>query len=445
MNDLMIEVERYLTGYEQIDQFRTRISNARNGQIVVNFKPDYELGAFPFILLSQLMDLSNNLTGADWRVYGMGQAFSNSLAERIGSSKIELYGYNYEELMDYAIMVKDNVLSHDRVEKASIISQDTWMRDPVFEYGISLDPQKLQVKNLTANQVYENLEGYSIQRGTGGSVFIDGNYERISLRSRQSDDFDIWMMGNTPVNVDNTMVRLGDLGNLEKQALNKTICKENQQYRLIVEYDFIGNYKLGQITRERIIREVSDQLPIGYTIKETEYRYWQREAKKQFFLILLVIAIIYMICSILLESLKQPLAVVLIIPVSYVGVFLTFYLFDFSFDQGGFAAFLLLSGIVVNAALYIMNDFNNLNKIKINRLSPVKIYLKAFNGKIIPIFLTVISTVFGLIPFIAGGEDELFWFSLAAGTMGGLIFSVAAIIVFLPAFLSLKIKKDQNE
>ena len=94
-----------------------------------------------------------------------------------------------------------------------------------------------------------------------------------------------------------------------------------------------------------------------------------------------------MICAILLESLKQPLAVVLIIPVSYVGVFLTFYLFDFRFDQGGFAAFLLLSGIVVNAALYILNDFNNLKKKLPSSIPRVRIFLKAYNGKIIPIFL----------------------------------------------------------
>jgi len=207
-----------------------------------------------------------------------------------------------------------------------------------------------------------------------------------------------------------------------------------------VEYDFIGNYKLGQITRDRIIREVSDQLPIGYTIQESDYRGWRREANRQFLLIIMVIAIIYMICAILLESLKQPLAVVLIIPVSYVGVFLTFFLFDFSFDQGGFAAFLLLSGIVVNAALYILNDYNNYCKKLNGRMPPVRLFIKAFNGKIIPIFLTVLSTVFGLVPFLAGGEDDTFWFSLAAGTMGGLIFSVAAIFVFLPAFLSLKPK-----
>ena len=154
-------------------------------------------------------------------------------------------------------------------------------------------------------------------------------------------------------------------------------------------------------------------------------------------MILLVMVIIYLICSILLESLKKPLAVVLIIPVSFVGVFLTFYISGFSFDQGGFASFLLLSGIVVNASLYILNDFNNLTKAGRYKDNEIRKYLKAFNGKIIPIFLTVMSTVLGLVPFLAGGEDTTFWFSLAVGTMGGLIFSIFALIIFLPAFMKL--------
>ena len=150
-----------------------------------------------------------------------------------------------------------------------------------------------------------------------------------------------------------------------------------------------------------------------------------------------------MITSILLESLVQPLAVVLIIPISFVGVFLTFFLFNLSFDQGGFASFVLLSGIVVNAALYILNDFNQYARSASHRIPLSRLYLKAFNGKIVPITLTVLSTVLGLVPFIAEGQDEVFWFALAAGTMGGLIFSVLAIMIFLPAFLPLKKRRGR--
>jgi multidrug efflux pump subunit AcrB len=39
------------------------------------------------------------------------------------------------------------------------------------------------------------------------------------------------------------------------------------------------------------------------------------------------------------------------------------------------------------------------------------------------------------------GENEVFWFALAIGTIGGLVFSMVAVFVCLPVFLSSKIQK----
>ena len=63
------------------------------------------------------------------------------------------------------------------------------------------------------------------------------------------------------------------------------------------------------------------------------------------------------------------------------------------------------------------------------------LYIKAFNGKIIPIFLTKLSTIIGLIPFLLSGRDERFWFALAAGTIGGLVFSLIGLFVYQPIML----------
>ena len=115
---------------------------------------------------------------------------------------------------------------------------------------------------------------------------------------------------------------------------------------------------------------------------------------------------------------------------------MTFYLFDINFDQGGFASFILLSGLVVNAGLYIINDFNNLKK-QYPKRTHASLYLKAYNQKIIPVILTIISSVLGLIPFIWQGQNEVFWFAFAAGAIGGLVFSIIALWIYLPLFLKL--------
>ena len=210
------------------------------------------------------------------------------------------------------------------------------------------------------------------------------------------------------------------------------IAKEDQQYRLCLQYEYIGSGEMGRHLLENILEEFNGQLPVGYTAKsESAYWFWGRDSGKQYLLLGVVIAIIFLITGILFDSLKQPFAIISVIPVSYIGVFLTFYLFRLNFDQGGFASFVLLCGITVNASIYILNEYNSLRR-RFPCLCPLHAYTKAWNAKVVPIFLTSVSTILGFIPFMVGTEREAFWFPLAAGTIGGLLLSLVGIFFFLP-------------
>jgi multidrug efflux pump subunit AcrB len=182
---------------------------------------------------------------------------------------------------------------------------------------------------------------------------------------------------------------------------------------------------------------------MGYTIKnEHDYWYWSRENSKQYSLLLLIFVIVYFMCSILFNSLRQPFSIIFVIPISFIGIFLTFYLFRLNFDQGGFASFVLLCGLSVNANIYIINEYNNI--LKSRNISPLKAYIKAWNAKISPIFLTVISTILGFIPFMIGQYKEAFWYPLAAGTIGGLIVSLIGTFCFLPLFMGVAKQKKEK-
>jgi len=82
----------------------------------------------------------------------------------------------------------------------------------------------------------------------------------------------------------------------------------------------------------------------------------------------------------------------------------------------------LLCGLTVNAGIYLMNEYNHNGKR----------FIKAYNHKIIPILLTVASTIVGLIPFLMDGAKERFWFSFALGSVGGLLFSLVALVLVMP-------------
>jgi multidrug efflux pump subunit AcrB len=170
---------------------------------------------------------------------------------------------------------------------------------------------------------------------------------------------------------------------------------------------------------------------VGYKAFTPEY-YWHGAKKATYaWLILLVIAVIFVICAMIFNSIRLPLSIIGIIPVSFIGIFLAFGLFGFPFDQGGFASFVMVAGLVVNAGIYLIVAYSS-DK---GGRNPVGKFVKAFNHKIVPITLTIISTILGLIPFLFDGPSEVFWFAFAVGTISGLLFSIISVVFYLPVFM----------
>ena len=120
---------------------------------------------------------------------------------------------------------------------------------------------------------------------------------------------------------------------------------------------------MGNKIQKRDLEEFNKLLPMGYTAESDSNSWsWGEKDNRQYLLLLVVIAIIFFTTSVLFNSLKQPLAIIFVIPVSYIGVFLTFYWFRLNFDQGGFASFVLLCGITVNASIYVLNEYNSIRR-----------------------------------------------------------------------------------
>lgn len=438
LNEAVGLMENFLSQFEEIELFQTSIFAYNNSSITIQFKPEYELGSFPYFLKEEITAKAISLGGIDWAVYGVGQGFSNALNTGYKNSRIILEGYNYDQLYRYAEQLKSKLEENERVKDAEISGSSDWDAKTLYEFNIDFNSQILGLNNVGIGQFYTYLKDKVYKSGLP-PVYSGNELQPVSLVSDSYAVFNTWDLKNRPVTIGEKRFKLDHLAQVGKQKSGNDIYKTNQQYQLVVAYDFIGPDPLSKIVREQHEKELSQTLPLGYSVKENYWGGWDKKDKSQYLLILLVIAIIYFVCSILLESLLQPLAIIFMIPISFIGVFLTFYLFDLNFDQGGFASFILLCGIVVNAGLYIINDYNNFCRDR-GIHDNLKIYLKAFNHKIIPIFLTIISSVLGMVPFVWSGQKEVFWFAFAAGAMGGLIFSITAILFYLPLLIKFKNK-----
>lgn len=436
MNTLIEKMERYLSEFPEIRQFQTDIPNTRRASIRVFFNKESERSGFPYQLKSSVITKALELGGGSWGVYGLqDQGFSNEVTEFAGSYRVKLYGYNYDELTAWADTLKNRLLTYRRIKEVLINSNFSWYKDDYREFSFDLNKQRLAAEGYLPEQLFASLQPVFAKDVWIGSLVIDGEREDIKLASRQSKDYDIWALQYISHKLGNRMYRLNEIADISKEQAPQEVGKENQQYRLVLQYDYIGANTQGNRVLDREVEALNKILPMGYTAEKEESGWgWGKKDNNHYWLIGLLIVIIFFTSTVLFNSIKQPLAVIFVIPVSFIGVFLTFYWFKLNFDQGGFASFILLSGITVNASIYILNDYNLIRR-KRPGLSSLQAYIKAWNSKIIPIFLTVFSTMLGFIPFMVGTNKESFWFPLAAGTIGGLAMSIIGIFLFLPLMM----------
>ena len=441
MNVLVKKMETYLSDFKEIRQFQTYVYNARQANIQIYFTKENQRSGFPYTLKAGIISKALTLGGGSWSVYGLqDQGFSNDVRESAGSFRVKLYGYNYDELSYWAEQLKEKLLLHRRIKEVTVNSEFSWWKDDYSEFYLDLDRQRMAKEHITATQLFTALRPIFGRDIYCGNVLFDNQTEQLKLSSLQGQLYDVWGLVNIPFVVNGHSYKLADFATVQKGQSPQKVAKENQQYRLCLQYEYIGSSEQGKKLLKKDLEEFNKVLPMGYTAEnDQDYWSWNKKDNKQYALLLIVIAIIFFTTSILFNSLKQPLAIIFVIPISYIGVFLTFYLFGLNFDQGGFASFVLLCGITVNASIYILNEYNAIRK-RYPLLLPVRAFTKAWNSKILPIFLTVVSTILGFIPFMVGDGKEAFWFPLAAGTIGGLVMSILGIFLFLPIF-SLKKQK----
>ena len=441
MNVLIKRMETYLSDFKEIRQFQTYIYNARQANIQIYFTKENQRSGFPYTLKANIISKALTLGGGSWSVYGLqDQGFSNDVRESAGSFRVKLYGYNYDELSYWTEQLKEKLLLHRRIKEVTVNSEFSWWKDDYSEFYLDLDRLRMAKEHITATQLFAALRPVFGRDIYCGNVLFDSQTEQLKLSSVQGQRYDVWGLVNIPFFIDGRSYKLADFATVRKGQSPQKVAKENQQYRLCLQYEYIGSSEQGKKLLKKDLEEFNKILPMGYTAEnEQDYWSWNKKDNKQYALLLIVIAIIFFTTAILFNSLKQPLAIIFVIPISYIGVFLTFYLFGLNFDQGGFASFVLLCGITVNASIYILNEYNAIRK-RYPLLLPARAFTKAWNSKILPIFLTVVSTILGFIPFMVGDGKEAFWFPLAAGTIGGLVMSILGIFLFLPIF-SLKKQK----
>ena len=250
---------------EKISQFHTRISSPYQASIDIYFPKEHQHGSFPYQLKADLTARALELGGGSWSIYGLeDQGFNNSVQESAGSYRVRLTGYNYDELYQYAEALRDSLLTHRRVKEVIINSSFSWYKDDYRELHFNLREGRLAESDLTPMELYASMRNIFARNLSCGTVrAADGSYENVRLTSSRADEYDNWQLQQQPFRSGGKEFKLHSLADIGIYQQAPEVVKNNQEYTLCLQYEYIGAYQMGTKMLDRVLETFNESLPLG--------------------------------------------------------------------------------------------------------------------------------------------------------------------------------------
>lgn len=213
------------------------------------------------------------------------------------------------------------------------------------------------------------------------------------------------------------------------------IDRKDQQRVTTVTANLAGR-DLGSVAAD--IRSALEEIPRprGYEFQLAGNYEEQQDAFRELLITMaLALALVYMVLACQYESLRDPLIVMLSVPMAVIGVLVTLFLTDTTLNIQSYIGSIMLGGIVVNNAILLVDQAGQL---RLAGLAARAAALEAGRRRLRPILMTAMTTMLGLLPLALGiGEGADAQAPLARAVIGGLLFSTLVTLVLVPAMYSL--------
>ncbi len=427
----------HLRQIPEVEEWTTDV-RAQQASILVTFPDSLEYTYAPGMVYEDLATVGNTFAGPSFNVSGQGKYFSTGGGiSSGGSQRIQIFGYNFEKVREIAEGVAVQLRNLPRVlnvdpngggmtgmfsGRATEIVVD-FDRERLGLYGVTVQEAVQQVSSAVSGTGASNtvlkIQGDQIAFGSKIEGFKFQNIETLQ-------DLTIQATGRA------APVRLRDVAEVYDRPTLVGINRENQQYTRSVSYEFRGPAKLADKTRRSVV--AATFVPEGYKILADSPLSIRRDEQRQIYGVLaLSIILVFMVTATLFESIRQPLCVLLTVPMALIGVFLMFFYISASFTREAYIGVIIMGGIVVNNAILLIDRVNRLRRDEDWPLRPA--IIQGTLDRVRPILMTTCVTIIGLLPLVLFQENvnKNIWNALAYALMGGLTSSTILVLTVTPA------------
>ncbi|HEX8830055.1 MAG TPA: efflux RND transporter permease subunit, partial [Longimicrobium sp.] len=429
---LVRQFERKLAAMPEVSRFTTRVF-PQAGDIRVDFPDSLQVTAIPLAIKEQMEAYSHLFGGSEVRVYGYGPSFYGGGGSPPNYT-IRVLGYNYETVRAIAEGLGERLKGFPRIQDVDTNASGEWFEhDKATEVVVRLDRARLAMHALSAREVVRRVAA-AVGRDSRRSYLRVADEEMLlsvrlagsgTLELRQLRDLTIPAPGGEPV-------RLGDVASVGQRDVLSRILREDQQYQRTVAYEFRGPAKLGDRVQAGVI--ASTRLPAGYQVIGKEEWRWSDDETGQIYAVLAVsLILVFMVCAGLFESLRQPLCVLMTVPMALIGVFLVYFFTNASFTREAFIGVIMMGGVVVNNAVLLIDRVNQVRRH--DRLPLHDAIVLGTLERVRPILMTSTVTLIGLLPLVlfSKAADANIWNALGYSLLGGLASSTVLVLTVTPA------------
>jgi len=302
------------------------------------------------------------------------------------------------------------------------------------EMVLDLDQELLNLYGLTANEVADFVE--SLSRGIIATTYYRQD-ERVDvvLLAGSGEGIPVDSLLSRSIPAASGLLPLSRIADPFRQQTPGYI-EHNQGNRAVgVQVQGSGS-NLARISREvrsaadTLLWEVPVQLRQGDEIEEMN-----RTSASLVLAALLAIGLVYVLLAAQFESFREPFVIMFTVPLGIIGVVIGLGLFGQSWNALSGIGLVVLSGIVVNDGILLVE---RIGQLRVQGLSKNNAIIQAGRDRFRPVLMTTVTTVLGLLPMAIGfGSGASLRQPLAIAVIGGISVATALTLIVVPVLYRL--------
>ena len=349
---------------------------------------------------------------------------------------IKIKGRELDELKMMAAEVAELVNSVEGTQNVS-----DGIEEKTQEFRLVVDKEQAMRYQLTTAQIYQFLQ----------QKLADAS--KATTLTTLSKDYDVLVVSDTDETLTREKIRkltiegmdeenqktdvpISELVEFQNTEGFSSISREAQTRYITVTAEIADSYNIGLVAAD--VQKALDtyEVPDGYSVEMAGEDETINEAMEQLLKMLaLAVAFMYLIMVAQFQSLLSPFIVMFTIPLAFTGGFLALYLSDSPVSVIAMIGFVMLSGIIVNNGIVLVDYINQMRREGMDKKEAI---IESGRTRLRPIIMTALTTILGLLPMAYGsgmGADMVQ--PMAVVTVGGLVYGTLLTLFVVPCIYDL--------